>query len=256
MRKLITILAAIIFCTVTVMPANALDFDSFMADVSWGGAPEGTAYLDILIDLPKSDPQYTEFNSPPRRIARGYLDEAGNAVYEYESLNIDEGSEIALYSEGGYVSLTCHYRGLRLMTVNGSDKDGYFKQVKQELALYRDSRFDLSPDITELYEKYGSFKAAYVDENGKVLGVTSECEAIYNSHEPYALIADGDKLTFRIFGFGDPKTIGKMIMAAIIAVGVLIIVSVIVLCFVLRLFGRGFKKYADFVNKPFEDDDR
>ena len=256
MKKLISAFAALVFGIVAALPAHALDFDSFKADVSWADAPDGTAYLDILIQLPEDSPEYTQFNAPPRRISKGYLDEAGNAVYEYESLNIDEGSEIALYSEGGYVSLTCHYRGLRLMTVNGNDKDGYFKQVKQELALYRDSRFDLSPDITELYEKYGGFKAAYVDENGKVLGVTSECEAIYDADDPYALIADGDKLTFRIFGYGDPKTIGKMIMAAIIAVGVLIVVSVIVLCFVLRLFGRGFKKYADLVNKPFEDDDR
>ena len=256
MKKLISAFAALVFGIVAALPAHALDFDSFKADVSWADAPDGTAYLDILIQLPEDSPEYTQFNAPPRRISKGYLDEAGNAVYEYESLNIDEGSEIALYSEGGYVSLTCHYRGLRLMTVNGNDKDGYFKQVKQELALYRDSRFDLSPDITELYEKYGGFKAAYVDENGKVLGVTSECEAIYDADDPYALIADGDKLTFRIFGYGDPKTIGKMIMAAIIAVGVLIVVSVIVLCFVLRLFGRGFKEYADLVNKPFEDDDR
>lgn len=256
MKKLIAAFAALVFGIIAALPAHALDFDSFKADVSWADAPEGTAYLDILIQLPEGSPEYTQFNAPPRRISKGYLDKAGNAVYEYESLNIDEGSEIALYSEDGYVSLTCHYRGLRLMTVNGSDKDGYYKQVRQELALYRDSRFDLTHDITELYEKYGSFKAAYVDENGKVLGVTSECEAIYNAHEPYALVADGDKLTFRIFGFGDPKTIGKMIMAAIIAIGVLIVVSVIVLCFVLRLFGRGFKKYADLVNKPFEDDDR
>ncbi|MBO6140908.1 MAG: hypothetical protein J6O40_03850 [Ruminococcus sp.] len=256
MKKLITVFAALIIGIIAAMPVYALDFDSFRADVSWADAPEGTAYLDILIRLPKDDPGYTEFNAPPRRISRGYLDKDENAVYEYESLNIGESSEIARYSEDGYVSLACHYRGLRLMTINGNDKDGYFKQVKQELSLYRDSRFDLSPDITELREKYGDFKAAYVDENGKVLGVTSECEVIYDAHEPYALVAEGDKLTFRIFGYGDPKTIGKMIMAAIIAVGALIIVSVIVLCFVLRLFGRGFKKYADFVNKPFEDDDR
>ena len=81
MRKLITILAAIIFCTVTVLPAHALDFDSFRADVSWGGAPEGTAYLDILIDLPKSHPQSTQINPPPRRISKGYLDTPANAGY-------------------------------------------------------------------------------------------------------------------------------------------------------------------------------
>ena len=256
MKKLITVFAALIIGIIAAMPVYALDFDSFRADVSWADAPEGTAYLDILIRLPKDDPGYTAFNSPPRRILGGYLDKDENAVYEYESLNIGESSEIASYSEGGYVSLACHYRGLRLMTINGNDKDGYYKQVKQELSLYRDSRFDFYPDITELYEKYGDFKAAYVDENGKVLSVTSECEVIYNAHEPYALVAEGDKLTFRVFGYGDTKTIGKMIMAAIIAVGVMIIVSVIVLCFVQRLFGRGFKKYADFVNKPFEDDDR
>ena len=198
MKRISALLVVLAVSVLAAFAVSALDFDCRKADVSWENAPEGTAYLDILIKLPEDDAAYTAFNSPPRRISRGYLDKEDRSVYEYESLNINSDSGIAKYSSGGYVSMTCHYRYLRTMTVSGSDEDGYFDRVKQRLELYADT----APDIESVYKKYGDLKAAYVDKDGRVLGVTDSFAVIYDSTEPYALVADGGKLTFRIFGSG------------------------------------------------------
>lgn len=198
MKRVLALLSVLAVSVLLAVSAAALDFDPYKADVSWDNAPEGTAYLDILIKLPEDDAAYTSFNAPPRRIAKGTIDKEERAVYEYESLNITSESEIAKYQNGGYVSMTCHYRYLRTMTISGNDKEGYFDRVKQKLELYAGT----APDLTDIHKKYGDLKAAYVDQNGKVLGVTDSFEVMYDKSEPYALVADGGKLTFRIFGSG------------------------------------------------------
>ena len=222
MKRLFSIAAALMLLIAAVMPAAALDFDPYRADVSWESekAPEGTVWLDILIKLPESDEAYTDFGAPPRRIKRGYLDKSENTVYEYESLNVNADSEIACYDKDGYVSMTCHYRGLRMMTVNGSEKDGYYNNVKQELDLY--SGYCTTE---ELYEKYGSFRAAYVDQNGQVLGVANVFEEMYKPDEPYALVAQGGRLVFRISGTGFGDVIEKMLRYGLIAVLITVIAA-------------------------------
>lgn len=56
----------------------------------------------------------------------------------------------------------------------------------------------LSGDETpeELQKRLGAFKAAYVDENGNVLGITETARMKYGCSKPRGLSADGNALTF------------------------------------------------------------
>lgn len=52
----------------------------------------------------------------------------------------------------------------------------------------------LGTDFSALEKKYGGFKAAYVDENGNVLGMTETAEWGYNGGRSRMIYADGDSL--------------------------------------------------------------
>ncbi|MCM1166908.1 MAG: hypothetical protein NC299_05895 [Lachnospiraceae bacterium] len=114
-------------------------------------APEGAVRIEPLIRLPESDGHYVPS---------------------------DRDTELARYSENGYVSLSAHFDGCRL-----SDN---------EYALYTADHIL----TTELIKRYGAFKAAYVDENENVLGVTDTARIKSgNAHTPQ-LAANGNRLTY------------------------------------------------------------
>ena len=48
----------------------------------------------------------------------------------------------------------------------------------------------------EIQKRRGRFKAAYIDENGNVLGITDTARMKYGCSKPRGLSADGDTLTF------------------------------------------------------------
>lgn len=50
--------------------------------------------------------------------------------------------------------------------------------------------------ITAIKKRYGKFKAAYVDENGNVLGITKASRTRYNPKEVSSFTVNGDKLIF------------------------------------------------------------
>ena len=90
MKRISAFISVIILSIVFTIPVSALDFDSYRIDVSWENAPEGTAYLDILIPLSESDEEYTSFNAPPRRIEGGYLDKEGNPLKLTRNISLVE----------------------------------------------------------------------------------------------------------------------------------------------------------------------
>ncbi|MBR1382912.1 MAG: hypothetical protein IJ555_03745 [Ruminococcus sp.] len=181
--------------------------------------------MDILARLPKDDELYTDFNVRPRRIKKGYLDDDGNAVYEYTDILTDPDDEIAVYCEDGYVSLTCHCRAVRLLTLNSDGIGGYYKSQMQELTLSR----EMGVSIADIYDRYGGLKAAFVDGSGKILRVSDVCDTEYTTSEPYAIIINGGRLTLRLYGTGDKSTISALAKAALTAVGVMMIFALIVL---------------------------
>ncbi len=56
------------------------------------------------------------------------------------------------------------------------------------------AELDRGTDFSALEKKYGAFKAAYVDENGNVLGVTETAEWGYNGGSCRKIFVDGDSL--------------------------------------------------------------
>lgn len=215
---LITALAAVVFAA----PVSAKDFDPYMIQIGYTGAPDDTAYVDILVKLPADDPMYTDMGAQPRRIKKGWLDDDSNAVYEYENLLIDPDDEIVKYDTDGYVSLTCHHRCVRLLTINTDGIGGYYSKIMQQLELTR----DMGINITDIYEKYGDLKAAFVDEHGNILKVTELSRTEYNNSEPYAFIVNGDKLTLRLFGSGDKSEMTALVKAGITAAGIMAVLGV------------------------------
>lgn len=115
-------------------------------------------------------------------------EESDGRGWEWRALNVDEASEITRLRRDGFVSLSQHYtpRGVILF-----DTDNVTRL-----------NFDVmhAENINQIFEKYGGFRAAYVDENGNVLGVTEPAVRVYGNEMSTAFIADGSSLTFRVHG--------------------------------------------------------
>ncbi len=145
------------------------DFDKSYASVNCENAPEGTVYLDILAKLPTDSPAYLKFRAPEPPI---------------EGAKISEDSEIAQYNEDGYVSLSLHYANFSAFSFHG------------DLESIRNTA---NGNFSELRSRYGGFKAAYVDKNGKVLSVTHKARTAYDPTHGNLFSANGDLLTFRVY---------------------------------------------------------
>jgi hypothetical protein len=152
--------------------------DRSRLDINYYNAPEGTAYVDILVKTDSSDENYTEFNAVPQELTY-----SGNDMFltDGDPLDIDENSEIARYNEDGYMSLSLHSADVWFFDLN--------KNKNNHLMLHC--------NFHDLYKKYGEFKLAYVGEHGEVLGVTKKASHRYDSVNESAIVADGDNATYR-----------------------------------------------------------
>ena len=205
--KLILVIMIIVFPIVfIVILVNTMteDYSDCSPDISVENAPENTAYVDILVKLPENSEYYVDFaewEEPPKKLI-GY-EEVTRPVYNgkleptsktrtytepvYEELSITPDSEIARLNADGFVSLSIHY-------ANSKGFSG--------TSLYLDHGW--INDIREIKKRYGKFKAAYVDENGNVLGITKASRTRYEPQEPSSFSADGDKLVFTKWGVSPP----------------------------------------------------
>lgn len=202
--KVILIAAIIIFpivFIVTLLSGWSEEFGDYEPSITFENAPENTAYVDILVKLPENSEDYVDFaewENPPKKLV-GY-EEVTKPVYDgygkptsrtrtyiepvYEELSITPESEIAKLNAEGYVSLSVHYAGSRSISAS------------QLYLHYQSSR----NEITAIKQRYGSFKAAYVDENGKVLGITKAARTRYNPKKPSSFSVSGDTLIFTKWG--------------------------------------------------------
>ncbi|MBD5114931.1 MAG: hypothetical protein HDT46_06955 [Ruminococcaceae bacterium] len=210
----------ILFLCIPTSKIYALDFDPYRFMLGFENAPEGTVYIDVLIKMDTDDENYVLFTVPPKRLLREYI-ENGNTQWEYENLNIDSDSEIAKFNSDGYISMSLHYRYVSELEIldNKNSLDNIYENVPSLLKL------DGGEKVEELNKRYGDFKAAYVDENGKVLGITVVSRTKYNHKGGYGIFGNGDHLTFQIFGFS-PLT-KFMIIAVPLAVFALIIYLIV-----------------------------
>lgn len=143
----------------------------FDLSLSFKNAPENTAYIDLLVKTDTDDSGYVPFTEPPRK----------RAGTDFETLNIDESSEIATLNDGGFISYSLHSSDCAgvLIFENGSiqiSTRGYPLPIPG------------SPGES------GAIKAAYVDENGNVLGITELAKGSYVGGSDYILKANGSRL--------------------------------------------------------------
>jgi hypothetical protein len=223
MEKRFCAIFAALLTLLCIVPlgAYALDFDPHSLDIQKKSVPEGTYYVDVLIRLDKSDPDYCEVsdrNVPQCHVRYEYPSDGG-AQEVTKPLDITENSQIAQYFEDGYVSMSLHYRCVESFVIWDSEyneQPGDYPHAIMKLS---------SMNFENVWEKYGAFRVAYVDKGGNVLGVSGKAKRSWSMSSPYALIADGDKLTFRIFGTSPAANIA--FWAVVIGIPLLMIALII-----------------------------
>ena len=179
------------------MGLGGSDYDRSMLRIDYKNAPKETAYVDILVQMNREDPAYVDFTQPPQHFVREYTDENGAWQCEYVNLPITAESEIAKWNEEGYVSLTLHHRGVKLLQIRENitlDVEGYF--------------------LEDFYKKYGKMKVAYVDDEGNVLKVTDKSKKKYMGWQADHLVVNGDSVVFQI-GEEAPWMVGLFCILAL-----------------------------------------
>lgn len=198
--KLILIIAIIVFpIALIILLCNTLswhDFGDYRPSVMYENAPENTAYVDILVKLPEGSEDYVDF-----------------AEWKYKEVSIAPDSEIAKLNDDGYVSLSVHYAGCEGFSDSYLRLDNY------------------GSEITTIKKRYGSFKAAYVDENGNVLGITKKARTRYDPQKPSSFSADGDTLIFTIWD-GSPL---QYFFIFVLSFGELLAIIALIVCNVLDI---------------------
>ena len=91
---------------------------------------------------------------------------------------------------------------------------------------YKDDRVSFTEPPAELQKRYGAFKAAYVDENGNVLGVTEAARLRYGNSTAPRLSANGGKLEYFTGDIADWQT---AVLLAVFLLEPLAVMSLIVI---------------------------
>lgn len=199
-------------------------------------APEGTAYLDILVKIKPSSKNYVDFaelEMPPKIITEWIEEtytvqdkdgkEETGTKYEpvWKELNITPDSEIARFNDNGYVSLSVHLKG-----VKGFYYYAYSNKKVENRLILDDS--SAGRDLKKLIGQYGKFKAAYVGENGEVLGVTGKSAVRYEHGSSCKFSGNGNKLTLTLFG--DPAWKWLLFLLSFYGEPVAIVLLIIINC--------------------------
>lgn len=200
MKKILAIVLAAASAVVFPLTASAAThYDPAKAVISYQNAPADTAYLDILVKMSPDDENYVDFTQPPQS----------------SDLDITPESEIAKYSDGGYVSLSLHHKKANALEIDGGE------------VLTMHSTAQVSCDFIDLSIAYGDFKAAYVDKSGNILSVTEPSVTQYSTKTPYGFSADGSALIFQRHG-AHPAVIAAIFAAvALMLISLPIVIAVI-----------------------------
>ena len=214
-RRIIPILTAVILSLCLALPASAYDVDYGKVSISIANAPEGTAYVELLVpifDIPekhfktheyKVDLTQTYYSGKDETLGNGYTVSDRRLRDDKKELTIDTDSEIAKYvDEDGYVSLLAHTDLVNDYTVyeKYSNEALVSRNCTMYLSGYDSYRIESSGycygvDLNYLEDKFGKIKAAYVDENGHILGVTSAYKADRGNRWGISVSGDALRLT-------------------------------------------------------------
>lgn len=115
------------------------DADTITLDIS--NIPEDAAYIDVLIDFENGE-NYTELNKENLK------------QYDFDA------DELAQYNEGGFVSYSCHFRGIK------TDM-----KIKEGKTVFVDEKTE-----RQFYFDHNSLKIAVLDKSGHIMQVSDTVE--------------------------------------------------------------------------------
>ena len=228
MKKHIKAAIAVVFTVMTClfggMSAFAWNTDEYAIYVDYCNEPEGTAFAELLFKSPDGDKYLTGENETAC-------------------------SQVSISSGDGKAELsdTCGLVGF--------DKDGYicclFRRSFAAEYTAEPSRTVIRLDrnkgnVNDIFNYYRSFRVAYCDEKGNVLGVTEPVEAEKcDGAADYDISADGDKLSLELHHAPNVAA-GVTLLLVYVIVSILIFAAFIamVVVLVIVLIKRSEKKKA------------
>ena len=204
-KKAVCLLAAAVMTLACAVTAYAYDEDYGYVSVRVDNAPEGTAYVDLLVsvfDIPQEHFKTHEYTFSLKKL--NYENENESPSGDKKKLVVGTDSETAQYIEDGYVSLLSHTDLVYPdgFSVTSSYKDNKLTKLDCRMILcgsqstLRKEGYCHGVDLNYLEKTFRKMKLAYVDENGHILGVTSDYSSRYGS--PWGLSACGDELTLKL----------------------------------------------------------
>lgn len=225
MKKRIKAFTAVLFAVLTCVFGGMNVFAMGLGTAVWKikidfvNAPEGTAFTDILFPKKENDKYLAEPGSGDREkdhICTALRVYRGSSFTDTE---LDRNCGLAKYDDG-YTS--CMMRRY-FVNYNSSDEDG------TTLGFPVPSNVDND----EVFGYYGSFKVAYCDEKGNVLGVTEPVKVKSARRLGlYEIRTDGTKTKYHFKGdnsiFLEYGVKGLMVFASVASA--LIIALIVYLC--------------------------
>ena len=238
--KLILILIVIPLLLLLTVPINRTDDDDGRVRFIVSDVPEGTAYVELLvsaIDIPEEHLKTHEHKIKFSKITYNDGDERAHSVDT--ELLIDTDSEIAQYiDKDGCVSLLAHtdlvhsYSAYRKNINNESVEYACHMILTGSFENKENDDYCYGVDLNYLDKTFRKIKAAYVDENGHILGVTSEYSSGYGT--PRGFNVNGDSVRIDV-----GESLGSYLWNGLIPAGKFLVI--LVLCVFILIVIAAFK---------------
>lgn len=235
--KLILILIVIPLLLLLTVPINRTDDDDGRVRVRVSDVPEGTAYVELLVPaiyIPEEHLKTHEHKIEFSKITYNDGDERAHSVDT--ELLIDTDSDIAQYiDKDGYVSLLAHtdlvhsYSAYRENINNESVEYACNMILTGSFENKENDDYCYGVDLNYLDKTFRKIKAAYVDENGHILGVTSEYSSGYGTPRGFNVNGDsvrlacGESLGGYLWEALTPA--GKFLVILVLCVFILIVIA-------------------------------
>ena len=230
-KKAVCLLAAAVMTIGCAVTAYAYDEDYGYVSVRVDNAPEGTAYVDLLVsvfDIPQDHFKTHEYTFSLKKL--NYKNEKESPSGYKNNIVVGTDSETAQYIENGYVSLLSHTDLVYPdgFSVINSYKNDKLTEIECRMILCgsqsapRKEGYCHGVDLNYLEKTFRKMKLAYVDENGHILGVTSDYSSRYGS--PWGLSANGDELTLKLDDHWRGIYMGLIINAALVIVLIVLMI--------------------------------
>ena len=204
---------AILACVILTMSAFARPLSyRFACEVEADKMPQGTVYVDMLIPLSEEDSEYSFFNK-----------ENG------EKYGIEEDSEIATYNRDGFLSYTFRKKSARAKIKPFIIREDL---VNPYIEFLSDEESCDGEDLTvgDFGEKYKNARFAYINADGKILGITNEIDFWRDdSYESISITLSGRQAVCEV----DQNDV--LIIMTLFIIFAVFAIPILVIAFVLKL---------------------